>query len=81
MGDANKLVEILKKHFPAADVKRKYDTETYDHVTIAINSFIFADYEMERLFEAKKESGYGGFYMTPRDERESTARHFITFHK
>lgn len=52
----------------------------YSNVVIEISEFTFGDFEMKKLFEAKEYARAKGFFMTPRGERESNARHQITFY-
>ena len=51
----------------------------YGHVFLESSTFIFSDTDIKKLFSIAKRFHYG-FYFTPRGERRSDARHFITFH-
>jgi hypothetical protein len=54
--------------------------DAYSHVILELNTFTLSDFEIKKLIEACNKTGYD-FYLTPRGERESQARHYITFHK
>jgi hypothetical protein len=55
-------------------------SDAYQHVILELDTFTLGDFEFKKIFDACNQTRYG-FYMTPRGERESQARHYITFHK
>jgi hypothetical protein len=72
------LVNLLLEQFPGSEVHHLRGL--YNHVTLEYNSFILSDYDLRKMNEFAQSSGYKGYYLTPMGERQSQARHFITFH-
>lgn len=81
-----KLAELLREKFSLKSNQRNGIESVeevggvYDHVVLELNIFTLSDYHFNLINECAKATGYS-WYMTPKGERESTARHFITFHK
>lgn len=50
------------------------------HVFLELSTFTLGDFDLKKCIDIASKYGYG-FYLTPRGERESQARHVITFHK
>lgn len=78
---ADKLRELFNIKSDREGVQGVFTRDdTYSSVILEISEFTFGDFEMKQLFAAKEFSGAKGFYMTPRMERESKARHYILFY-
>lgn len=53
---------------------------SFKSVALELSDYTLGDCEIKKLFEAKDYAGASGFYATPRNERESTARHYFVFY-
>jgi hypothetical protein len=69
---------IEKNNYGIESVREQQDT--YHHVILELNTFTLGDFDFKKCIEIASKYGYG-FYLTPRIERKSNARHVITFHK
>ena len=53
---------------------------TFKNVTLELPIFTLGDFDFKIMFEAMTKGYCRGFFLTPRTERKSPARHFIVFH-
>jgi hypothetical protein len=56
------------------------ETSAYKHVHLELNTFLIGEMEFKKIFDACQRFNYK-FYVTPRTERRSDSRHFITFYQ
>lgn len=78
MGQPTKLIELLNKAHANLTIRNLGGK--YNHVIVECHDFTLGDFLLRYFSECCKESGYSGYYLTPYEERESKARHYIVFY-
>lgn len=79
------LTDLLKEAFKIENNQMGTNSviakgDSYDHVILELSIFTLSDFDIKKMVDCANQTGYG-FYMTPRSERQSDARHYIVFHK